>query len=74
MTCSNCAPEAEAPILAASAAAFTEATRNGGFTSSVPGAVDVATAEVCELDPHAASHAAASNVPAVLRCFIMLTP
>jgi hypothetical protein len=50
---------------AAKLAAFTDAMRNGGFSTSVPCVVEVATIEVVLSDPQAVSTAAAI---AALKC------
>ncbi len=60
MICSNSAPLVVAPSCACSAAAFKEATRNGGFIAKVPCAVELETDEVGLLEPQA--HSAAMNM------------
>jgi hypothetical protein len=54
----SCAPLLVPASSALKVAAFNEAIRNGGFTASVPCAVDGATVDVWLLDPHAHSSAA----------------
>jgi hypothetical protein len=63
-----------APSCACNAAAFKDATRNGGFTAKVPCAVDVETDEVPVLEPQADSTATITAAPEVINNLNMAVP